>query len=429
MRYYVIGAAYLLSGYDRFWAMKYISVRYLAEPLFGTDTVSDGIEQIIATLLRIGYGQRFCRKYVRTVFSLLVLLHRSADLQTFNLVCLENLYREPNQAAYIRPTLERISHALFAMEVLPHSLKPEQVIPRISVALTGVPSEWADWCQRWRETSSYVPSSRYRHYITLLQIGRWLAEKHPEITSPDQWTRDLAADFVAAVDRMHKGQYALNKRHYDADTPLSANGKKNILASIKVLFQDIQEWEWIKRRFDPTRSFKVPSHIIAASKTPPRVLSEDVWAKLIWAGLNLTEADIEPYNLTRDSLTPVHIYPVEMLQAQVTIWLFAGLRSNEIRRLRVGCVRWQHAIGALSKQDNLQEVCLLEVPAHKTGPAFTKPVDGLVGKAIQQWESIRPELPPMPDRKTGERVHYLFAYRARRMGRDYINKVLIPILV
>jgi integrase len=428
VRYYIVAAAYLLCGYDRFWAMRYISVRYLAEQLFGTATVNDGIEQVNTTLIRIGYGQFFCQTYVGTVFSLLVLLHRSAHLQTFRLECLENLYREPNLSAYIHPTLERISHALFAMNVLSHSLTLEPLTPRITTALTGVPPAWADWCQRWRETSPCATGTRYRRYYTLLQVGRWLAETHPEITSPEQWTREIAAEFIATVDRMHKGQYALNERHHDPNTPLSANAKKNIIATISVFFQDCQEWEWLKRRFDPRRSFRVASHIIAASKTPPRVMSDDVWAKLMWAGLNLTESDIEPYNLTRDSLTPVHIYPVEMLQALVMIWLFAGLRSDEIRRLRVGCVRWQRPVGASSEQENPQEVCLLEVPAHKTGPAFTKPVDGLVGRAIQGWEQLRPELPPMVDHKTGERVHYLFVYRAKRMGRDYINKVLIPIL-
>ena len=58
-------------------------------------------------------------------------------------------------------------------------------------------------------------------------------------------------------------------------------------------------------------------------------------------------------------------------------------------------------------------VCLLDVPAHKTGTAFTKPVDPLVGKAIEAWEAVRPDQPRMLDRKTGERVDFLFAFRAQ----------------
>jgi hypothetical protein len=35
-------------------------------------------------------------------------------------------------------------------------------------------------------------------------------------------------------------------------------------------------------------------------------------------------------------------------------------------------------------------VCLLNVPVHKTGAAFTKPVDQTVGQAINAWEKVRP---------------------------------------
>jgi len=34
-----------------------------------------------------------------------------------------------------------------------------------------------------------------------------------------------------------------------------------------------------------------------------------------------------------------HRYPLEMVRAVVLVWLFAGLRSDELRRLRAGCIR------------------------------------------------------------------------------------------
>jgi hypothetical protein len=50
-------------------------------------------------------------------------------------------------------------------------------------------------------------------------------------------------------------------------------------------------------------------------------------------------------NLQREDL-PVgalgqHQYPFEMVRALAAVWCFAALRSNEIVRLRVGCIRWQ----------------------------------------------------------------------------------------
>jgi hypothetical protein len=113
-------------------------------------------------------------------------------------------------------------------------------------------------------------------------------------------------------------------------------------------------------------------------------------------------------------------------------WLFSGQRSDEIVRLRVGCIRWQHHDTPIASDaaDVLARdaVCLLDVPTHKTGTAFTKPVDPLLGHAIEAWEAVRPGQPQMVDRKTGERVDLLFAYRARAVGKTYINGTIIPVL-
>jgi hypothetical protein len=90
------------------------------------------------------------------------------------------------------------------------------------------------------------------------------------------------------------------------------------------------------------------------------------------------------------------VYPVKMIHALTPVWLFAGIRGDEIRRLRVGCVRWQ--------QGNASSVCFLDVPVNKAGTAFTKPVDGLVGHAINAWEKVRRPQAKLCDHKTGEMV-------------------------
>ncbi len=40
---------------------------------------------------------------------------------------------------------------------------------------------------------------RQEKELIMMQIktGRWLADKHPKVTSPEQWTRQLAIKFVA----------------------------------------------------------------------------------------------------------------------------------------------------------------------------------------------------------------------------------------
>ncbi|MGZ4620376.1 MAG: hypothetical protein ACXVGN_09520 [Mycobacteriaceae bacterium] len=59
---------------------------------------------------------------------------------------------------------------------------------------------------------------------------------------------------------------------------------------------------------------------------------------------------------------------------------------------------------------------------------ITKPIDPLVGKAIEAWEAVRPDQPRMLDRKTGERADFLFAFRARHVAKSYINGTIIPSL-
>ncbi len=195
------------------------------------------------------------------------------------------------------------------------------------------------------------------------------------------------------------------------------------LWSLRTFFRDIQEWEWIERRFDPHRAFALPRSISALIGPDPRVISDEVWAKLMWAGLNLTTSDLPRHGHPRGNGKPW--YPLELVRAVARLWLFAGLRVDEIPRLPVGAVRWQHQH---DREDGDQRVCLLDVPTNKTGTAFTKPVDRTVGDAIQGWEAVRPPQPRLEDRKTGEPVDVLLAYRGARIGEKYVNQVLIPLL-
>ena len=98
----------------------------------------------------------------------------------------------------------------------------------------------------------------------------------------------------------------------------------------------------------------------------------------------------------------------------------------------MGCIRWQRDDVAVPGHpgDRLTQdaVCLLDVPSHKTGTAFTKPVDSLLGRAVAAWEAVRPAQPPLLDRRTGERVDVLFCYRAHRVAKAYLNHALIPAL-
>lgn len=284
----------------------------------------------------------------------------------------------------------------------------------------GVAPAWAEWIERWRRTSTLESRDHLR--LHLYKLGRWLGIHHPQINSPEQWTRDLCVEYVAAACRMRVGDYTVRKIDLPrAGERLTPRAMAAELVAARTFFWDCQEWGWIPRRFDPGRSLALPRSVKAQIGRKPRVIADDVWARLLWAGLRLEEGDLP--RAGRDGVQGA-AYPLEYIRALALVWLFAGLRSDEIGRLRVGCVRWQQPPADV----DTRPVCLLDVPVHKTGVDFTKPVEPQAGRAIEAWEAVRPRQPQHVDRKTGELVDLLFMHRARPMRREIINESVIPTL-
>jgi integrase len=89
------------------------------------------------------------------------------------------------------------------------------------------------------------------------------------------------------------------------------------------------------------RHLTTPKSLLALIGPNPRVIADDVWAKLVWAGLNLAAEDLPRRGPSVRSRYRPTSYPIELCRALALTWLFAGLRSNEIVRLRLGCIRWQ----------------------------------------------------------------------------------------
>lgn len=295
------------------------------------------------------------------------------------------------------------------------------------VSHTGVPPVWAPWAERWNDTTTMTHRSRLHVRAALLKTGRWTAAQQPEAADPAAWTRQTCTPWIAALDRMEIGDYVVHTSSFAGrlGQPLQAASKAGLIRSVRVYFRDIRDGQWLRPGFDPLRALSVPRSINALPGPRPRVIADDVWAKLLRAGPNLESADI-PQGRAGS------VYPLEPVRAVTPTWLFAAQRSNEIARLRLGCVRRQHdgtsVAGDSERLLARDAVRLLDVPAHKTGTAFTKPVDPLPGQAIDAWEALRPQQPKRTDKRTGEQADFLFAYRARPVSSGYINSSIIPML-
>ncbi|HKR60626.1 MAG TPA: site-specific integrase [Pyrinomonadaceae bacterium] len=405
----------------------------LAIMIFGRTSIDAVIQRVTNELPRLNLDNAWNRDHLPDALCEVFLANRSPRLEDITPEILHKI-RQGDLAKRVKRYFVKLSRILAGMGIIPEPLKriSYQSAFDVSVVMINVPPEWASFCRRWQATTTLAPGTRDKYFFILCKIGRWLAKEHPEAVDPAQWSRDLAAEFVAAVDRMKVGELvtATYLRKDIIGKPLMAKTKAHHLCVLRQFFQDCQEWEWIPRRFDPIRSFATPRSIRALIGPNPRIIDDAIWAKLIWAGLNLTTADLPiVWNLKEGNR--VHWYPWEMVRAMALVWLMCALRSDEFCRLRLGCVRWQRedliipgTVEVLPKNT----VCLLDVPVNKTGTSFTKPVDPVVGEAIVTWEQIRPTQPAALDPKTGELVHYLFSYRGKSIAHSYINEHLIPIL-
>jgi integrase len=432
-----MAVSYLLSNFAALRSIPSLLRPYFARMVFGEERVNAIIKKVNDELLCWGYTDRLTAYQVPRALCQVILINRSPLLEDLTTEVLVQV-RDNGLPRLLNTALVAISRALTALGFIEEPLK-ERIAPQPFDRLRrtdGISKEWLDWIQRWRQTSTYAPRTRTSISNNLLRVGRWLAQMHPEIASPAQWTREIAAEFVAAVDRMKIGDWSSSAHltiPHKIGKPLMARSKNSMLGALRAFFQSCTEWGWITTRFDARRSFSTPLSIRSQIGPDPRVIADDRWAKLLWAGLNLTADDLpvgNRYGRTTHS-EPTPWYPIEMVRAIAIVWLFAGLRSNEINRLRVGCLRWQHHdVPILGTDETLPRnaVCLLEIPINKTSTAFTKPVDPVVGEAISKWEDVRPQQPLTTDPKTGESVHFLFLYRGRRIGYAYVNEVIIPSL-
>jgi len=427
----VLAVAYHLGGVTGAEALAAgVQPTPFAWHVFGRVPVEGEVVRLQEYLLSLGYGRCTVALHpLRVLLTRLFLLVGRPALEALTLDLIEDVYRQATPRSPERGACYRLARALHLMGLVAH--------PLVARAHTGDATEtvdpvWAAWCARWRATSTLAPASRHVVYYGTLKAGRWLARHHPTVRMPDDWTRDLAIAYVAAVDTSVGGTDNAAQAHQERrrGQPLYPRTKDRLIGVMRTFFRDCQEWGWCARRFDPGRVFATPRAIKALIGPAPRVIADDIWAKLLWAGIHLEVGDLTVIGGVGGSTPTGLVFPHLLERALAITWLFAGLRSDELVRLRVGCIRWQRPDGGPAAGTEAREgaTCLLDVPTHKTGTSYTKPVDPLVGEAIAHWEADRLAQPLLLDPKTSERVAFLFCWRGQIVPKRHLNATLIPAL-
>jgi hypothetical protein len=295
-RQHVLAIAYLLCGFDRLPEIGRFLRYHLAIKVFGRTAVDQATDRVLAEMTSIGYTAH--QHYgVPHALQSAFLIQRSARLDA---ITPETLRKVASSAQLlIRRATATLSQALMRMGIIEcavdHQNVPAPKPPSGYRASDGVRPEWLDYCQRWRATSTSAPSTREHVYYRILKCGRWLADKHSELAGPADISRAVAIEYVAAVDRMTIGEWANPNANYvqPLRNPLKPRAKASHLSAMRHFIRDLQEWEWIPRRFDPARTLALPRSVRALIGPAPRVVADDQWAKLVWAGMNLGADDVQ----------------------------------------------------------------------------------------------------------------------------------------
>jgi hypothetical protein len=293
-------------------------------------------------LVEWGYAVDMHKRVQRTVCEVLLYI-REPHLERLNLEHLQTVVaRHPSRAGSY--CIVAFSRVLAGMGIIPEALEVDHPFPdkKLSPGLTiGVPDEWARFCSAGT-TEPPVPSQQEKELLFSPQHRSMAGPGASEHQSPPRhWQTTETA--CAASSRVHSAGEVISRdepRHVkNQGRGLAPSTRAGRLSILRTFFRDLQEWDLIPRKFDPVLSIVTPKSLIALIGPNPRPIADDIEAKLVWAGLNLTANDLPRRGPGQRGNSRPHAYPIEMCRALAMVWLFPGLRKNFL-----ACAPWLHTL-------------------------------------------------------------------------------------
>lgn len=269
IRQYVMALGYLLRRFKSIICVKDYYRYAFAIKIFGQEALQTAIQPIEATLNHLGYESTLKLRNGHNILSEALLLNQNPFIEALTDEILQEV-RQHNTTAQAARGLVALSRALHAMGILIQPLPTAKMgpVPRNQqLPTSGVAPEWAAWCERWYRHALNQERTRKNTHLLLIKVGRWLMTTHPEVISPAQWTREIAADYVAMVLTLRAGNYVHPDTHSIPKSklgkPLAHNSKVAYISAARIFLRDCQEWDWIPKRFNPVRALPIPPYLLS----------------------------------------------------------------------------------------------------------------------------------------------------------------------
>jgi hypothetical protein len=237
---WLMAAAFLLCDFRSLYSLPKRSHVFssLAKRVFGKNRL-DGINtQIQQELEALGYKGR-TRRLVPLTVSHLLLSVQSPRVEDISIDAFRNL-QKTNTNPVGEDCLTAVSRGFVLRGILSEPLNrlaQTRNVDDCATLLDNVGSEWARVAKYWYDHSTASQKVRLCRYYRILSIGRWLNAKHPQIQSPDQWTRTTAADAVLMLAQETSGEWShYRERIRNFGQPYAPRTRIAGMTSLRIFF-------------------------------------------------------------------------------------------------------------------------------------------------------------------------------------------------
>ena len=204
----LMAVAYLLRCFDDIPSLGDVKRVALAEKIFGKERITATLKQV--TDISTTWGYRNNCKPLMSLIAELLLINQRPELASLTGEFIESIRARRHNSNYRSSLYFQLARVLATLGILRAAPEVRNGVDRESIhemRIAGIAADWVSTVERWEATSTLTISTRGHMRDMVLKAGRWLQACHPEITCADQWTRELAAEYVGAVERMHVGDY------------------------------------------------------------------------------------------------------------------------------------------------------------------------------------------------------------------------------